>query len=623
MRSMSHRPGLALLKALIQVRQHTRKDGTTVRAHTRNVQTRGERRALVATMAERMAGGAPVRHASLGSALGAARHASKVNGRAAHVYEHPEGGWVSTHDGSHTEGHDEKIVAVKGRARLHRAGEASRSLAHLKGPIAEHVEKPAPAPAPKVKPARPKAPPPAAEPVPAAPAADAAAARQREAVLPAERLTYPGAPEAVVYHDANNHSVVISFRGGVSTAATREALKARGFRYNEVGNDWYAPHTPEAVRLANYTRRRYNGLTPEEHAQREAWDTLTPAKRHAIAYEPLTQLGGAGPQHDNRPHGLLARARGLDLPVSPEMAQAVQAHDHLAMVQLHGAVHAAEGRRGREEELHDGVDPHPMALLKAASEAGLTFAPDEVQALVARQRPALLAAQTRVAEAQVQAKRRRALDNAGLTGGAQPRASFTAPIQVRRPGGGVAAVSHTFETGQRVLWSRKGQAVPVTLAGIMQKPGQAPTFQVFSDDGQPFNVPVAAIAGAPTYDAPPAQGPADGPRFVDAYTANIEVWEKRGDGAAGVRRPHTFRPGQRVRFADGRGFSTGVLLFIYQEAGKRQPTFRVVNDHTGEVHAVVADNMVRRVTYSRPPAQADELRKALEGPSSRLLVARL
>jgi hypothetical protein len=160
---------LDLLKALIQVKAHTRKDGTQVRAHTRNIQSRAERKELVAALARKMADGARTRHATLASAVGAARYASKVNGKAVHVYEHPEGGWVATHDETHTEGHPEKIVALKGRARLHRAGEASRSLAHLKGPILEHVEKPAPAP--KVKPARPKRekqPEPVATPEPAA-----------------------------------------------------------------------------------------------------------------------------------------------------------------------------------------------------------------------------------------------------------------------------------------------------------------------------------------------------------------------------------------------------------------------------------------------------------------------
>jgi hypothetical protein len=145
---------LDMLKALIQVKAHTRRDGTQVRAHTRNIQSRAERQELVDALARRMAEGDHTRHATLASAVGAARHASKVNGKAVHVYEHAEGGWVATHDASHTEGHDERIVAVKGRARLHRAGEASRSLAHLKGPIAEHVEKPAPEP--RVKKPRPK-----------------------------------------------------------------------------------------------------------------------------------------------------------------------------------------------------------------------------------------------------------------------------------------------------------------------------------------------------------------------------------------------------------------------------------------------------------------------------------
>jgi hypothetical protein len=152
--SLSLSAYLTLLKALIQVKAHTRKDGTRVQAHTRNIQSRAERRELVEALAKKMGSGEHTRHATLASAVGAARFASRANGKAVHVYEHADGGWVATHDETHTEGHDEKIVAHKGKARLHRAGEASRSLAHLKGPIAEHVEKPF---VPKVKPARPKA----------------------------------------------------------------------------------------------------------------------------------------------------------------------------------------------------------------------------------------------------------------------------------------------------------------------------------------------------------------------------------------------------------------------------------------------------------------------------------
>lgn len=178
MRSFFAGPGLqALLKALIQVKAHTRKDGTQVRAHTRNVQTKGERRELVTALSQKMAAGGHVRHATLASALGGARHASKVNGKAAHVYEHPEGGWVATHDESHTAGHKERIVAVKGKARLHQAKGPSRSLAHIQGPIAEHVEKPF---TPKVKPVRPKAP---KKPARQAPGTEAAALVDRAKAL--------------------------------------------------------------------------------------------------------------------------------------------------------------------------------------------------------------------------------------------------------------------------------------------------------------------------------------------------------------------------------------------------------------------------------------------------------
>ncbi len=145
--SLSLAAYLTLWKAMIQVKAHTRRDGTQVKAHTRNIQSRAERRELVEALAKKMGGGAHTRHATLASAVGAARYASRANGKAVHVYEHADGGWVATHDETHTQGHAERIVAVKGKARLHRAGKASRSLAHLKGPIAEHVEKPAPAPA--------------------------------------------------------------------------------------------------------------------------------------------------------------------------------------------------------------------------------------------------------------------------------------------------------------------------------------------------------------------------------------------------------------------------------------------------------------------------------------------
>lgn len=144
---------LDLWKALIQVRAHTRKDGTQVRAHQRNVQTRAERKELVDALARKMAEGEHTRHKTLASALGAARHASKVNGKQVAIYEHPAGGWVATHATEHHADHPERIVADKGKAHLVREGGKPQSLKHLKGPILEGAPEPV---APKVKPARPK-----------------------------------------------------------------------------------------------------------------------------------------------------------------------------------------------------------------------------------------------------------------------------------------------------------------------------------------------------------------------------------------------------------------------------------------------------------------------------------
>ncbi len=658
MRSLSLTPGLALLKAIIQVRQHTRKDGTLVRAHTRNVQTRGERRELVEKMARRMADGEHVRHASLGSALGAARHASRANGKAAHVYEHADGGWVSTHDETHTQGHAERIVAVKGKARLHRAGKASRSLAHLKGPIMEHHEKPARAPKAK----QPKQPAPVSG--AAAPALDEAAMRKRDAVLPGERLSYAGAPTVEVHSDPNgNNSIVLKFQGGEPTDGTLEALKARGFGKSRPG-EWYAANNPTTLRLANYTRRRYNGLTPEERAQREAWATLTPAEHFDIAHEPLPALGGVK-VHDNRAVGLLARAQHLNIPVPPDAAQAVRAYNLGALVALHAQVHAAEAARGEAEKINNNfVDSstHPMALLATAAHLGVEVSPAEVQQVLAgyvNQHSDLKGA---VARASKSAWRTGVLREAGLLSNARNLAEYTTTINLRGPDGSVRQVPHTFKPGQTVLadtsdgWTKKlyadlgreTQKEPMTLVGIVGQPGGSPVVHVLDGQGHLLRLPISEIAQAPTYEAPPAMGDAGGPKLLPEYVGHIAVYRPGGPG--GPKREqvqHAFKPGQRVEYPDGEDYRpppgarrllgeerrwmqkprSGILLHIFQGDADAEPMVQVLADNEDRIKTIPAshleDGVKMNLTYNRLPEVPEELRKAMSpAPSSRLLFAR-
>ncbi len=62
-----------LIKALIQVRQHTRKDGTMVRAHQRNIMTHGEKKDLVSKMAAALA-----KHGKLDVSGHSAHHVHKA-----------------------------------------------------------------------------------------------------------------------------------------------------------------------------------------------------------------------------------------------------------------------------------------------------------------------------------------------------------------------------------------------------------------------------------------------------------------------------------------------------------------------------------------------------------------
>jgi hypothetical protein len=503
MRSYFVGPGLqALEKALIQVRQHTRKDGTVVRAHTRNVQSRSERHDMVAALSRRMAGGEHVRHATLASALGGARHASKANGKAAHVYEHADGGWVVTHDASHTEGHKERIVAVKGKARLHRAKGPSRSLAHLKGPIAEHTPKPF---VPKVKPARPKKQPPA----PVVAPLDAHGAKQRDRVLPPQRIALEERPTVLAARDMTARKVVIKFKGALPSLKTAEVLRARGFEPQPGDQVWLAPLSRRAVQLANYTRRRYNGLSPEEQAAWERWPELHPHERELLAAAPLPRIRerpkdylvpndlteraraagaayGIDPQFwrkaqespawqrhlerrvaiaeaaidpgqqepDDTPHGLLLRAHRLALPVAQDLADAAVKLDHAALANLAGQVEAAERSAGVAPAWEPADDRNvrhepvsPGELIQRAHRAGLTLPRESLQVLLAEKPDETAEALRRVKAAEA------AQSGTG---------SFTATL--RTPTG---PVSHTFRPGQRVLYRTPwGRVEEATLQSI-------------------------------------------------------------------------------------------------------------------------------------------------------------
>ncbi len=553
MRSFFVGPGLqALEKALIQVRQHTRKDGTLVRAHTRNVQSRSERHELVTALSRRMAGGENVRHATLASALGGARHASKANGKAAHVYEHADGGWVVTHDASHTEGHKERIVAVKGKARLHRAKGPSRSLAHLKGPIAEHAPKPF---VPKVKPARPKR-----QPRPNPAPLDEQVAKQRDRVLPPQRIALEERPTVLAARDMTARKVVIKFRGALPSVKTAEVLRARGFEPQPGDQVWLAPVSRRAVQLANYTRRRYNGLSPEEQAAWERWPELHPHEQELLAAAPLPEirqrpvsslvpnlvserLAAAGvakyvdPQYfrkaqqspawdrhlerwadiaeasidpskqqpDDTPHGLLLRAHRLNLPVAKGLADAAVKLDHAALATLAGQVDAAERAAGVSpswEPVEDRSVRHepvsPGELIQRAHKAGLAFIPEKLQALL-REHP------DETAEAFVRVK----AAEAALAG----EGSYTTTI--RTPNG---PVRHTFRPGQRVRYRNPlGRTEEATVQAIDAEKRKvklvtwhganietsltditSPTYYALPRDAAPgFGVPMAKSLGLP------------------------------------------------------------------------------------------------------------------------------
>ncbi len=115
----------ALLKAIVQVRAHTRKDGSQVRAHTRTI---ADTAAIVEGLAQRLKHGEAIAHATAGSALTLARHASTANGRPAFAYRHPAGHWVATHDHRHLPHAHHRIVASGGKATLTRPGQPPKPL---------------------------------------------------------------------------------------------------------------------------------------------------------------------------------------------------------------------------------------------------------------------------------------------------------------------------------------------------------------------------------------------------------------------------------------------------------------------------------------------------------------
>lgn len=135
----------AWLKAIVQVRASVRKDGTQVRAHTRTV---ADTAAIVQGLARRLKRGEASAHETAASALTLARHASKVNQQPAHVFRHPAGHWVVSHNDAHVPTRHHQLVARKGKAWLRRPGRPDRPVPEgpdevrpLEGAPAPHVHR--------------------------------------------------------------------------------------------------------------------------------------------------------------------------------------------------------------------------------------------------------------------------------------------------------------------------------------------------------------------------------------------------------------------------------------------------------------------------------------------------
>ena len=127
-----------LEKALIWVKEHQRKNGTTVKGHHRNVQTKAERKELIEHIAQRMAGGEHVAHANHASAIGAARNINKTTGKAVHAYQHDDGTWRTSHELPEQHIGQEGRVVVAHRRAFHVQNGKHVEFRGVRGPVVLH-----------------------------------------------------------------------------------------------------------------------------------------------------------------------------------------------------------------------------------------------------------------------------------------------------------------------------------------------------------------------------------------------------------------------------------------------------------------------------------------------------
>lgn len=130
-----------LIKALIQVRQHTRKDGTTVRAHQRNIMTHGEKKDLVSKMAAALA-----KHGKLDVSEHSAHHVHKAAAEVArqtgkHVVIHrdADGKLHVQHD--HPGDKPHMAVFRDGKTLVHDGQGGSQEVTHHEAQRALRVKK--------------------------------------------------------------------------------------------------------------------------------------------------------------------------------------------------------------------------------------------------------------------------------------------------------------------------------------------------------------------------------------------------------------------------------------------------------------------------------------------------
>ena len=127
-----------LLKALIWVKEHQRANGTTVKAHQRNVQTKAERDELVMAIAKRMADGEHVTHANHASAIVSARAIAKQTGKQVHAYQDHNGLWRTAHGVPEEHAQQEGRVIAKPGKTTHVVKGKEHEFKGVRGPVVLH-----------------------------------------------------------------------------------------------------------------------------------------------------------------------------------------------------------------------------------------------------------------------------------------------------------------------------------------------------------------------------------------------------------------------------------------------------------------------------------------------------